>query len=123
MTVKLALLKSGEDVIADMQEMVVGENEETQRVVGYFFTKPCVVKLANPENVVDKDGNKSFEITMFPWNPLSKDLKIPVTADWVVTLVEPVEKLKEMYETGVLNYGKNNQNTVPTEQPDSDNSN
>ena len=35
MTVKLALLKSGEDVIADIQEMVVGE-----KVVGYIFNKP-----------------------------------------------------------------------------------
>jgi hypothetical protein len=36
MTVKLSLLKSGEDIIADIQEMVVGE-DENQRVVGYFF--------------------------------------------------------------------------------------
>ena len=122
MAVKIAVLKSGEDVIADMQEMVIGETEETQKVVGYFFTKPCVVKLANPENIVDKDGNKSFEITMFPWNPLSKDLKIPVAADWVVTLVEPVEKLKEMYENGVLNYGKNNQSTSVGKQSNSNNS-
>ena len=27
MTVKLSLLKSGEDVIADIQEMVIGEDE------------------------------------------------------------------------------------------------
>ena len=32
MTVKLALLKSGEDVIADIAEMVVEE-----KVVGYIF--------------------------------------------------------------------------------------
>jgi hypothetical protein len=122
MTVKLALLKSGEDVIADMQEMVIG-NEENQKVIGYFFTKPCVVKLANPENTVDKNGNKSFEISMFPWNPLSKDLKMPVTADWVVTLVEPIEKLKEMYENGVLNYGKqNDQNNGIGEQSNSNQS-
>jgi hypothetical protein len=33
MTVKLLLLKSGEDIIADVKEMVVGE-EENARVVG-----------------------------------------------------------------------------------------
>ena len=40
MTVKLSLLKSGEDVIADIEEMILDE-----RVVGYFFCDPCVVKL------------------------------------------------------------------------------
>ena len=44
MTVKLILLKSGEDIIADVTEMVVGEEEE-RRVVGYFLEKPCIVKL------------------------------------------------------------------------------
>ena len=39
MTVKLILLKSGEDIIADVTEMVVGEEEE-RRIVGYFFDKP-----------------------------------------------------------------------------------
>ena len=37
MTVKLLLLKSGEDLIADVQEMVFGEDEE-KRVVGYYLT-------------------------------------------------------------------------------------
>lgn len=121
MTVKLAILKSGEDVIADIQEMVIGDRED-QKVIGYFFTKPCVVRLTNEDNLTDENGNKSFEIGMFPWNPLSKDLKIPVTADWIVTIVEPIEKLKKMYETSVLKYGKNNQNNSVGEQSNSDQS-
>jgi hypothetical protein len=122
MTVKLALLKSGEDVISDMQEMVIGSEGE-EKVVGYFFTKPCVVKLLNPDNLTDENGNKAFEISMFPWSPLSKDTKIPVTADWVVTITEPIEKLKTMYENEVLNYGKINKNSSTDKQPDSDQSN
>ena len=36
MTTKLVLLKSGEDIIADVTaEMVVGEEDE-RRIVGYF---------------------------------------------------------------------------------------
>jgi hypothetical protein len=38
--------------------------------------------------------------------PLSKETKIPVTAEWIVTITEPVEKLKEMYVQDVINYGK-----------------
>ncbi len=50
MTAKLILLKSGEDIIADVTEMVVGEEEE-RRVVGYFFDKPCIVKLREGEEI------------------------------------------------------------------------
>ena len=44
MTVKLILLKSGEEIIAYVTEMIVGEGEE-KKVIGYFFDKACVVKL------------------------------------------------------------------------------
>ena len=40
MTVKLALLKSGEEVISDVAEMVVEE-----KVVGYIFNYPYAAKL------------------------------------------------------------------------------
>lgn len=91
MTLKIALLKSGEDVIADMQEMVVDN-----KVVGYFFNNPYVVKLKNINSNID---NKTIaDISLYPWMPLSKDKKIPITTDWVVTIVEPVTNLKEMYE-------------------------
>ena len=119
MTVKLAVLKSGEDVISDMQEMIVKQDEE-EKVIGYIFKRPCVVKLENNQNFSDLEGNKAFEIGMFPWVPLSADQDIPVTADWVITLVEPVEKLKDMYVKGVLGNGETNQTFSDDEQPDSD---
>ena len=128
MTVKLLLLKSGEDIIADVSEMLVGE-EENPRVVGYFLNKPCIVKMTTPTNVpesfedVDRSQTGSFRVTLFPWMPLSKDKVIPVAADWVVTMVTPSDKLNNMYLEDVLNYGKeDDKDSVSTEQPDSDNS-
>jgi len=50
MTIKLMLLKSGEDIITDVSEMCVG-TEENKRVIGYYMNKPCIVKMVNP-NVV-----------------------------------------------------------------------
>ena len=47
MTIKLCLLKSGEDIIADVSEMNVGKEEE-RNVVGYFLDRPCVVKMRDP---------------------------------------------------------------------------
>ena len=40
MAVKLAVLKSGEDVIADIREMMVGDEDtppEKKKVVGYYL--------------------------------------------------------------------------------------
>ena len=119
MTIKLLLLKSGEDIITDVSEMVVGEEEE-RRVVGYFFDRPCVVKMRDPRE--DKpDGNTKkpgFAVTLFPWMPLSKEDRIPVAADWVITMVEPVYKLKEMYLKDVVNHGQDNKNRFTDEPTD-----
>jgi len=120
MTIKLLLLKSGEDVIADVQEMVVGE-EENPRVIGYFLTKPCIVKMRDP-NVFGGDPSKekkaSYEVSLYPWMPLSKDKRIPLTVDWVVTMIEPIDKLKEMYIEDVVNYGNDNQSNSSDERAD-----
>ena len=121
MTFKLALLKSGEDVITDMTEMCVGE-EENRRVIGYYFDRPCVVKMRNPQSQ-SPDGNTKkagFEVSLFPWMPLSSETKIPVTADWLITMVEPTAKLKEMYIEDVVN-GPNSKNSVSDNKADSDN--
>ena len=103
MTVKLAILKSGEDIVADIKEMVVGEGDD-RRVVGYVFTKPCGVSLNSKALKVDDEEDR-YQVKLFPWCPLSKNTKIPITADWVVTIVDPVDKVKQMYETEVLKDG------------------
>ncbi len=118
MTVQLALLKSGEEVIADMKEMVVQDGDD-HRVVGYIFARPCSVKLENKDNLSDLDGNKSYEIGLFPWMPLSASEEVRITSEWVVTLVDPVEKLKTLYTKGVWNDGETSKTFSATEQSDS----
>jgi hypothetical protein len=123
MTVKLAHLKSGENIISDIQEMVVGEGDNS-RVVGYLFCKPQAVLLRDFEIVSKNDEETlkhSFDINLVPWIPFTKDKKVPVPSDWVVTLVEPLDKLKSMYEKNVLKIGEKNDETTSTaEQSDSD---
>ena len=111
MTIKLCLLKSGEDIITDITEMRTSEDADS-RVVGYFMDKPCVVKMRNPQTQ-QPDGNTQkagFEVSLFPWMPLSADTRIPITADWLITMVEPTAKLKQMYIEDVVNgpLGKDN---------------
>jgi len=124
MTVKLLLLKSGEDIISDIQEMVTEDSEGKPRVIGYFLTKPCVVKLRDASLAAEQNEKKetAYNVTMYPWIPLSKDKIIPLTAEWVITIVNPADQVKKMYEEDILPDGKVNQNSSTDEQSDSDQS-
>ena len=103
MTIKLAILKSGEDVIADIQEMVIKDSDGQDKVVGYFFNQPVTAHLTGNEPD-EKGGRLPFRIRLTPWMPLSKDERIPVVADWVISMVEPIDDLKSMYEEGIKNH-------------------
>ena len=108
MTVKILLLKSGEDVISDVKEMISPD----KKVIGYFLSKPCVVKLL-PKTT---DGNKrETSISMYPWMPLAKEKQIPLPTDWVVTMVTPIEKVETMYKEDVLN-GKTTDQTDSSDE-------
>ena len=120
MTVKLAILKSGEDVVADIKEMVVGEGDDA-RVVGYVLTKPCGVTLDSKAIKVDDEDKDTYQLKLFPWCPLTKQEKIPIPSDWVVTIVEPIDKITEMYKKEVLRYGTS-QGVSSNEQTDTDKS-
>tara|TARA_B100000427_G_C15351721_1_gene525782 strand:+ start:312 stop:665 length:354 start_codon:yes stop_codon:yes gene_type:complete len=96
MSIKLALLKSGESLIADTKELISNE-----KICGYLFSNPHVVehreKIVLNENENDLDGG-DLEVSLTPWIIFSKDDKIPVSPDWLVTIVEPVKELKDLYE-------------------------
>ena len=106
MTVKILLLKSGEDVIADLKEMVSPD----EKVIGYFLTKPCVVKLIPKDS--EDESKKETAIRMYPWMPLAKEKDIPLPTDWVVTIVTPLEKVEQMYKEDVLNAKPFNEETL-----------
>ena len=106
MTIKVLVLKSGEDVIADVQEMMSSENQ----VMGYFLSKPCVVKLQA------KETSSDVSVRMHPWMPIAREKMIPLSTDWVVTMVTPVEKIQEMYEKQVLEDGKETDQTTDSDE-------
>ena len=119
MTIKLLILKSGEEIISDINEMAVGE-EDDQKVIGYFLRRPCLVKMKNP-GVIDQEKNKTkagFEVSLIPWIALSKEEVIPIPSDWLVTMVTPVEQLEKMYIEDVLSYGQDDQSDSTDDQPD-----
>ena len=110
MTIKILVLKSGEDVIADIKEMMTPDN----KVMGYLLTKPCVVKLVSTapltaeEDDPDNEHSSEVRIRMHPWTPLAKEKEIPLTSEWVVTMITPIDKVLTMYKEQVLKNGQNN---------------
>ena len=114
MTVKLVMLKSGEDIIADVKEL-----KSNAEVVGYYFMDPQVVKVEESEapTVLNEDGSftkysSKINVTLFPWVPLAAENKIPCSADWVITMVEPMQNLKKLYQEKIDGRSKGNQSPV-----------
>jgi len=98
MTVKLALLKSGESVIADIMELV----DENEKVVSLVFSNPYVVRLLTSELLMEYNLSLQDEVehkvSFSPWIVLSQDKKIAIDPKWVVTVVNPHEWIKSSYE-------------------------
>ena len=105
MSIKLVLLKSGEQVISEAKEIVSQDKESGEREVhGYLFEKPHKVTVRTDillTESVNLTDTREVQVSMTPWILLSSDDKITIPADWVVTIVEPVESVKEMYEEKV----------------------
>jgi hypothetical protein len=86
MSVKIVILKSLEDVIAEVKEMISGEN-----VVGYILENPYIVSF------FDESSVEGLKVRFYPYAPLSKDTSIPIPCDWVVSIVEPIDEIKNSY--------------------------
>ena len=102
MTVKVILMKSGEDVISDAQEIV---DKENKGIVAYHLKNPYVMQLQSKE-VEDAEllveGEKpssktKFQVSYTHWAPMSQQQEFVIPSDWVVTIYEPVERIKQDY--------------------------
>ena len=95
MSIKLALLKSGEEVIADISEF---RQEETDILVSYLFRKPYCIKIKTSNVLVEDKSKEKHELAYYKWMTLSKDDDIIVNKDWVVCITEPLDSIKQNYE-------------------------
>jgi hypothetical protein len=99
MSIKLAILKSGEQVIADIKEYV----DDTQRVISLLFANPYIVRFLTPELLMEgvvetPEVTVSHKVSFSPWIVMSEDKSMTVPVDWVVTIVEPIDWVKKSYE-------------------------
>jgi hypothetical protein len=98
MAVKLAILKSGENIIADIKEYI----NDREEVVSLVFSNPYAVKLLTPELLMETsvglDGEVEHRVSFYPWMVLSQDKTIAVDPQWVISIVNPHEWIKSSYE-------------------------
>ena len=94
MSIQLALLKSGEEVIADIKEF----RNSDDTLMSYFFHDPHVVKIKTKSLLVEGEEKQKHDIVYHKWMPLSKDTDIIVNKDWVVCITDPLDAITVSYE-------------------------
>ena len=93
MSIQLARLKSGEEVIADIKEF---RNSEDQ-LVSYLFKDPHCIKINTSKVLMESEESPKHEVIFYKWMSLSKDTDIIVDKDWVVCIVDPLDAIEESY--------------------------
>ena len=121
MSVKLVMLKSGEDIITDVKEL-----KSEEGIVGYYFHNPLIVQINHPEKptVLNEDSSSreyesKISVQFYPWIPLSEEARIPCSADWVVTIFEPVKNIKKLYQERLDGRHKGNKSPLIVQSGDS----
>ena len=69
--------------------------------IAYLFNQPHKIVLNNQIVLSESKDKSSVEVTLAKWILISDEDDIPVSVNQVVTLVEPVESVKKMYEEKV----------------------
>ena len=92
MTIKVALLQSQQQVIADLQEIL-----SEDKPVAYLFTRPHLVEFNKFSLSENENSQTSIEVSLSPWILASADKEIPIPINQVIALVEPLESIKKMY--------------------------
>ena len=98
MSVKLTVLKTGETLISDMQELVSDKEQASPHA--YLLNNPHLVKIREKKFLTEDEKNdKKFgiDVLMTPWIVISSDKKIILPVDCVMTIVEPIDGVKKMF--------------------------
>jgi len=113
MTVKLVRLKNGEDIIADLKEVL---DKDDNSIAAIQFDTPFMVGIDEPsENMFSDDSDGGTRITtprirFFPWAPLSRDRVLYIDPNQIVCIYDPYQQVLDQYEKLVeaMNHGGGN---------------
>ena len=107
MSVSLLLLRSGEEIITEVQEVF---DPETKDPVGFKLHKPFRLEIvSDAEGGIVLDRTKGYQVSWFPWAPLSKERDFFLPGHHVLTAYDPLDDIAEQYLTAIKeeNYEEN----------------
>ena len=90
--IKLLMLRTGEEVISTVKEIV---EPETEKPLGYHLHKPFRL------DIVDSQQSQGYQLEWFPWAPLSKDKDFYLPGSHVVTVYNPLDALTTQYISAI----------------------
>ena len=97
MSIKLTLLRTGEQLISDMKELSAEGKDEPQ---AYLLENPHTVEINEKQFMTEeekKDGDFGINVTLLPWIILSQDNQMIIPVDSVLTVVEPLKSVTQLY--------------------------
>ena len=97
MSIKLTLLKTGEQLISDMKELVAEGKDQAH---AYLLDNPHTVEINEKQFMTEeekKDGDFGINVTLLPWIILSQDTQMIIPVDSVLTVVEPLDSVTQLY--------------------------
>ena len=97
MSIKLTLIKTGEQLISEVKELVPEGQEQVQ---AYLLENPHTVEINEKQFMTEeekKDGDFGINVTLLPWIILSQDNQMIVPFDSVLTIVEPLNSVTQLY--------------------------
>ena len=98
MSIKLTLLKTGEQLISDMKELIAEGKDEPH---AYLLENPHTVNIIEKQFITEEEkegGDYGIDVSLLPWLILSKDSQMIIPVDSVLTVVEPVDALTKLYQ-------------------------
>ena len=97
MSIKVAIIE-GEQVIADIKELIDPEDKQRQ----YMFTNPFRIILQPTMTLMEEGSEEPLEntsqVSLATWQALTVDSTFIVNPNSMTTLFEPVADLKKMYQ-------------------------
>lgn len=112
MSVRIARLRSGEDIIADIKEVV--DKDQQDKIAAIQLDTPYMVGLEESiESMFSDDGTSKIsspKVRFFPWVPLSKNNFVYLDPNEIICIYEAVDQVLEKYESirEAINHGRGN---------------
>ena len=94
MSIKILLLKSNEEIITEVQEIA---NPDSTTAIGYHLHKPFRLEIVSDEGELVFNREKGYQLSWFPWAPLSKDKDFFLPSEHVITAYDPLDSIMDQY--------------------------